>query len=240
MSQAKTEIAEKGRINVPIVDIQFGLTGTLVPVDHGYSLYSAISSLIPDLHDHDGVGIHPIPGYLAGNRLLAITDRSALTVRLPAELMTMVLPLAGKTLRIGESVLRVGLPYTRALVPSARVHSRLVVIKGFMEPGPFLEAAGRQLQGLGVDGKLHLIRQTRVAEANVDRRGGTHSPYLRRTLCIHGREVVGFALTIDELTAEESVRLQERGIGGRRRFGCGVFVPDRRRVSGEAGGAASH
>ena len=42
------------------------------------------------------------------------------------------------------------------------------------------------------------------------------------------KEIVGFALRVEELTAEESIRLQEKGIGGRRRFGCGIFVPERR------------
>jgi len=213
---------------MPIVDVQFRITGKSIPVDHGYALFAGISSLIPELHDHHAVGIHPITGRLAGNRSLTITDRSTLTVRLPAELTAMVLPLAGKTLKIGESSLHVGVPYTRALVPCARARSRLVVIKGFMEPEPFLEAAARQLRELGVNGKPHLTAQSRVAETNIGRTGGTHSHYLRRTIRIHDKEVVGFAVTVSELTAEGSVHLQEKGIGGRRRFGCGVFVPDRR------------
>jgi CRISPR/Cas system CSM-associated protein Csm4 (group 5 of RAMP superfamily) len=28
---------------------------------------------------------------------------------------------------------------------------------------------------------------------------------------------------VSELTAEESIRLQEHGLGGRRKMGCGVF-----------------
>jgi hypothetical protein len=30
---------------------------------------------------------------------------------------------------------------------------------------------------------------------------------------------------IEGLTAEESLTIQEKGIGGRRHMGCGVFVP---------------
>jgi CRISPR-associated protein Cas6 len=43
---------------------------------------------------------------------------------------------------------------------------------------------------------------------------------------IHGKVVVGFAMRIADLGPEDSVRLQQGGIGGRRRFGCGLFVPD--------------
>lgn len=213
---------------MPVVDVQFRIVGTVVPADHGYRLFSAVSELIPGLHDHAEAGLHPISGRLSGNRCLAITEKSLLTIRLPSNLITLVLPLAGKTLRIGEHEIRVGVPRTRALMPSARLYSRLVVIKGFMEPEPFLEAARRQLQDMAIKGRPHLIEQPQIAEANSGRQTGTRSHYLRRTIKIHDKEVVGFALRVEELTGEESIRLQENGIGGRRRFGCGIFLPERR------------
>jgi hypothetical protein len=37
---------------------------------------------------------------------------------------------------------------------------------------------------------------------------------------------VGFPLRIDGLTAEESLIVQEHGVGSRRRMGCGVFVKE--------------
>ena len=213
---------------MPVVDLQFRIVGTVVPADHGYHLFSAISELIPGLHNHAEAGLHPISGRLAGNRCLAITEESLLTIRLPSSLVALVLPLAGKTLRIGEHEIQVGVPRTRALVPSARLYSRLVVIKGFMEPEPFLEAARRQLQDMAIKGKPCLIEQPQIAEANYGRQTGTRSRYLRRTIKIHDKEVVGFALRVEELTGEESIRLQENGICGRRRFGCGIFLPERR------------
>lgn len=213
---------------MPIVDVQFRLTGKLIPVDHGYHLYSAVSELVPALHERDGVGIAPIFGHLAGNRSLAIGENSFLTIRLPSEDIALILPLAGKVLRIGEGEVRVGVPQTKALVPAARLYSHLVVIKGFMEPAPFLEAARRQLREHEIKGNPSLVEQPRIVEANAGKQTGSHSPYLRRTARIHDKEVVGFALRVEDLTAEESIRLQEIGIGGRRRFGCGVFFPERR------------
>jgi len=213
---------------MPIVDVQFRITGKLIPVDHGYHLFSAVSELIPELHEYDEAGLHYISGQLAGNRCLSITDRSFLTIRLPSEQISIFLPLAGKTLRLGEYDVHIGVPQTIALIPSARLYSRLVVIKGFMEPELFLEAAQRQLQKLEIKGKPSLVLQEQIAENNTGKRSGTHSAYLRRTIRIHDKEVVGFALRVEELTADESIKLQEKGIGGRRRFGCGIFIPDRR------------
>jgi CRISPR-associated protein Cas6 len=211
-----------------MVDVQFRLVGKLIPADHGYRLFSAVSELIPGLHHHDKAGVHPISGRLAGNRYLAITEKSLLTIRLSSEQIALVLPLAGKTLHMGEHEVHIGVPQTRALVPSARLYSRLVVIKGFMEPEAFLEAACRQLQDLAIKGKPSLVMQPHIAETNLGKQSGSHSPYLRRTIRIHDKEVVGFALRVEELTAGESITLQEKGLGGRRRFGCGVFIPDRR------------
>jgi CRISPR-associated protein Cas6 len=210
-----------------IVDVQFSLQGNLIQADHGFQLFSAISHLVPDLHGDSEVGLHPISGQIAGNRTLAINTHSFLSIRLPSDRISQVLSLAGKVLRLGEHEVHIGVPHTRPLVPSARLYSRLVVIKGFMEPDPFVEAVYRQLDAIGIKGKPYLVRQPHIAQANQNKSTGTHSSYLRRTIQIRGREVVGFALRVEQLTAEESILLQEQGVGGRRRFGCGILIPDR-------------
>ncbi len=213
---------------MPVVDVRFSIHGKIIPVDHGYAFFSAVSHVIPELHGDEEVGLHPISGPLAGDRCQMVTDRSFLTIRLPSERIGQILPLAGKTLRIGEHEIRVGVPHTRALIPGPRLFSRLVVVKGFMEPEAFLQAVQRQLDSMEIKGRPFLVEQTEVAEANRDANSGTRSPVLRRTIRIRDKEIVGFALRVEELTAEESILLQEKGIGGRRRFGCGIFVPVRR------------
>ena len=207
------------------VDIRFRLLGSEIPADHGYLLFAAVSELVPAFHHDEEIGIHPISGRLIGNRQLAFTERSLLTIRIDSERVSQTLGLTGKALRIGPAVVQVGVPHVLALEPSPRLYSRLVVIKGFLEPDAFLEAAGRQLQALEIRGEVSLVPQLQIAAANQGRTGGSRSPYVRRTLRIRDKEVVGFAVRAEGLTAEESVRLQEQGLGGRRRFGCGVFVP---------------
>ncbi len=210
-----------------VVDVQFRLQGNTIPVDHGYHLSSAVSEVVPSLHGDQEVGLHPIAGQLVGNRLMAITERSFLTIRISSERISEILPLAGKTLSIDKHALTVGVPRTCALAPSDQLYSRLVVIKGFMEPEPFLDAVQRQLEGLEVKANPSLVDQSHIAEANRDKETGSHSPYLRRTIRIRDKEVVGFAVRVEELTPEASICIQQKGIGGRRRFGCGLFVPDR-------------
>jgi CRISPR-associated protein Cas6 len=209
------------------VDVMFPLIGRQLAVDHGYHLFSAISDIIPDLHSYTELGIHPISGQITGNRLLNITGRSRLVLSVPVEHIRLVLPLAGKTLNIDNNLIRVGIPNICAITPAPRLYSRLVVIKGFVEPDAFLAAARRQMSELNIQGEVSLIEQHHIAGMNKDRDIGTHSPYLRRTIRIHGKEIVGFALRVENLPDGDSVRLQEHGLGGRHKFGCGIFVPIR-------------
>jgi Cas6 Crispr len=47
---------------MPSVDLAFRLTGSKVPVDHGYALCSAISRLLPEIHGAKNIGVHPARG----------------------------------------------------------------------------------------------------------------------------------------------------------------------------------
>lgn len=211
------------------IDVVFNLQGDQIPADHGYLLYSAISHLVPGIHDGEEFGIHAVAGRFVGDRMLELEPHSHLAIRLPSDHVKDVLVLAGKSLSIGEHRIQVGVPASRALVPAPRLYSRLVVIKGFMEPESFLGAVKRKLADLNVTGTPSLVSTSEAAQANAERMGGTKSPWLRRTLRIRDKEIVGFAVRIEDLSAEESIVVQEQGIGGRRRFGCGLFIPDKDR-----------
>lgn len=189
---------------MPYVDLSFRVLGSKLSVDHGYALYSAISRLIPEVHDAKEIGIHPVRGLYSGNGELCLTARSRLVVRLPDDKISAYIKLGGKALDVNGRRLRVGVPEVRALRPIVTLYARLVTIKGFMEPGAFLEAARRQLSESGIGADLHLGD--------------------RRTLRVKDKQVVGFEVMATGLSAGDSIKLQETGIGGRRRMGCGVFV----------------
>ena len=190
---------------MPYVDLAFRLNGTTIPVDHGYALYAALSRLAPEMHDARGLGIQPIRGVYGGDGKLHLNTSSRLVLRLPDEQIRTYLKVAGKKLEVDGHVLRVGVSDIWALRTSTALYSRLVTIKGFVEPDSFLAAASRQLQEIGGTADLHLRE--------------------RRTLRIKDKQVVGFEMVVCKLTPQDSLKLQEVGLGGRRRFGCGVFVP---------------
>ncbi|MCC6626830.1 MAG: type I-MYXAN CRISPR-associated protein Cas6/Cmx6 [Chloroflexi bacterium] len=212
--------------SAPVIDVWFGLsagTGATVPADYGYALYSALSRTLPWLHAHAAVAIHPLRGRSAGERRLLLTEPARLGFRLPADLLPGLLPLAGTIVTIDGARLRVGTPNIAMLQPTDHLVSRLVVIKGGLEPQVFLQQAEAQLAALGVTGDLRLLR--RRSSHPVDGGAGGRGEWVRRTLRIQDQTVVGYAVAVGGLAPDGSVRLQTAGLGGRRRFGCGVFVP---------------
>jgi CRISPR-associated protein Cas6 len=62
---------------------------------------------------------------------------------------------------------------------------------------------------------------------------GTPTILRSRTFRIHGRQILGFGMLVRNLEPRASLRLQAEGFGGRRAFGCGLFVPVRRFELGE-------
>ncbi len=204
------------------IDLSFPITcNDPIPADHGYFLYGAISRLIPGIHKSNGIAVHPICGRQIGNRKLLLMPFSCLTVRTADAGIGELLTLAGKRILLGESSLRIGTPEVRTLQPAPALRSRLVTIKlkevgddpvGLSEDR-FREAIRRQLDALGVSPEAipTLVK--------------------RRTLRIKDKEVVGYEVILEGLTAEESLNIQEVGLGGRRHMGCGVFAP-----SGNPGG----
>lgn len=208
---------------MPVVDLSFRIQGKTIPADHGYALYAAVSRIVAWVHqpEQKDLGIHPINGLLAGSRMLQITPRSRLLFRLNSDHIKELLPLAGKELNLDGYKLRVGVPTVYALKPRATLRSRLVTIKHRMEPEKFLEGVQAELAKLNIRGKPCLIPR----RAKADRL--PRDPFIRRTVRIRDKEIVGYAVMVRELNADESLRLQETGIGGRRRFGCGIFTPTR-------------
>ena len=184
-----------------------------IPSDHGYRLYGALSRALPAVHQEDGVGIHPIRGRQVGNRQIMLLPSSRLVLRTDSGKIGELIPLAGKQLDLAGCKLRIGVPQVWSLPPATALRSRLVIIKLKDAPtaseingGNFQSSARRQLDSLGVSPEAILTLGK------------------RRTLRIKDKEVVGYEVILEGLTAEESLDIQERGIGGRRHMGCGVFV----------------
>jgi CRISPR-associated protein Cas6 len=187
--------------------------GRQLPADHGYALYSAITRQLPTLHGASWLGIELLSGVPWREGIIVLPTRGAsLRLRLPADHYGHVLPLAGKRLDIAGHTLRLGIPSARPLMPAASLYARVVTIKKFTDAEPFLEAARRQLDALGI---------TATLELPLDEQGR----FRRRILTIKDKAIVGFSLAAHNLSDDDSLLLQSVGIGGRRAMGCGHFNP---------------
>jgi CRISPR-associated protein Cas6 len=198
------------------IDLAFELVGTTLPLDHGYSLFAALNRAEPSLHGDLRVGVHPIRGRQVAPGVLALTEYSRLRIRLPSERIAPYLIVAGSNLDLDGHRLRVGIPRVEALSPAPSLASRLVTFRNALDAGSFLDHVKGELSTLGIEADLGLVPSVVL---------GREGQPLRRVLRIKGRRVVGYALRVSGLSAEASLRLQQAGLGGRRRMGCGVFAP---------------
>ena len=189
----------------PKVDLCFQVLGKTIPVDHGFALHGAISDVLPHFHEDQAVGLKLIRGRYIGDGMLDISPHSELVLRLAVGRIPRYIQLAGKNLHILGKNLTVGGPDTTALVPAVALYSHLVTTRNGDSQERFEREIAKQMGNLNIKGNFS------VGE--------------RKTFRVHGKQVVGYTLLVSELNAEESINLQEKGLGGRRKMGCGFFEP---------------
>jgi CRISPR-associated protein Cas6 len=195
------------------VELCFGIVGETLPADHGYGLYSAIAHLCPMVHEQEGVSISTISGEPDRQGKIYLAKSAQLKIRLPyeADKIAQVLPLAGQILKIGTHSIQLSIPQISPLRPFEQLRSRIVTIKKFQDPEPFLEAVKRQMDALEIQGNASIP----VDEAGLP---------LRKAIKIKKFSVVGFSVVVTDLSDEDSLKLQAHGLGGKHRMGCGVFT----------------
>ena len=64
------------------VDMSFPIRGTIIPRDHGYALYAALSRAIPSVHGADWIAVHGIAAKLADENII-LERAGRLRIRVP-------------------------------------------------------------------------------------------------------------------------------------------------------------
>ncbi len=203
------------------IEARFPVRGDQIPTDHLYALYAALSHAVPAFHA-GAVRFGPVAGEKGDQGRIRLHERSTLRVRLPAEEIGIVLPLAGRELDVGGHPIRLGFPTVVPLQPASTLAARVVTYKHAVDPHRFLKVTRQRLDALGILGEPGIFL--------IQSRGRAGEPR-RVVVRIKGKRIVGYSLLVDGLTAEESIRLQESKFGGRTGIGCGFFVPYRSRPS---------
>ena len=197
-----------------IVDAVFAIACRSLPVDHAYALQQAIQDALPWFAQEPLAGLHTVHGAASGSgwmrpegpdALLQLSHRAKLALRLPRHRLEDAAALLGRTLRVAGWPLRVEKMALRPLSRITTLFSRCVVLAAGDEAA-FVIAATGELGALGIKpASLVCGRVTPVATPS--------ETFQSRSLMLAG------------LTREQSLLLQQSGLGAGRKLGCGLFIP---------------
>ena len=197
-----------------IVDAVFAIACRSLPVDHAYALQQAIQEVLPWFAQEPGAGLHTVHGAASGSgwmrpegadALLQLSHRARLALRLPRHRLEDAAALLGRTLQVAGWPLHVEKMALRPLSRITTLFARCVVLDA-PDEAAFVSTASDELGALG-------IRAERMVCGRVTPVATPARTYQARSLMLAG------------LALEQSLLLQQSGLGTGRKFGCGLFIP---------------
>jgi CRISPR-associated protein Cas6 len=199
-----------------VVDVAFRIDCPTLPVDHAHSLSTVLLKALPWLEEEVHAGIHLIHGAASGNgwfrpedtenELLHLPKRTRMRLRIPRERLQDAQTLTGQSLDIEGHPLTVGKSEVSLLSSLPTLFSRYVKTSEDLDEMQFLEVVAEQLRALDIAGRKML--------------GG-----IPHTMKFPDGPVFTRSLMIADLEPQQSVRLQQFGLGEGRTIGCGLFLP---------------
>ena len=197
-----------------VADLSFRIRCTSLPTDHSWALYRALCEVLPWLADEKQAAVHRIFDAASGNGWLRSDDdfmqlsrRTRLYLRLPKSRFDDAFALCGRTLNVGGFSLTVGDAKVRALTAWHTLFARSVVCESDDEE-TFSRAVSDSLAAINIRPPKMLCG-------------------IRHSFCNaeSGAEIYARSVLLADLELEESIRLQQTGLGENRLLGCGIFLP---------------
>ena len=198
-----------------IVDVVFGISCRVLPVDHADALSKALRKELSWLDDEPHAAVHTIHVAASGNgwyrpdspdQMLHPSRRTKLSLRIPRHRIDDVKSLTGKTLDIDGNALTIKEMTQKSLSDITTVFSRYIVVESAKDEMEFLNEIVASLKEMGIKPKKMLCGK-------------------EDKLRIDDGELTTRSLMIADLTMEESLLLQQQGLGSHRLMGCGIFLP---------------
>lgn len=186
------------------VDIVFSISGIRIPRDHGFMLWRELRICLPWLDAEAHAAIHAVRGAPANDDTLLLTKRASLVLRLPESRVADAQNLTGQQLNLDGCMLQIGSARNRPLLACPTLYSHLVST-GSEDETDFLDDVAAQLERINVACKFMCGK--------------------RRALQAEQAVIFGYSLMLYDLTPELSILLQQIGLGGHRKLGCGIFIP---------------
>lgn len=198
-----------------VVDVCYSIRCRALPVDHAHPLYQALRGALPWLDDEALAGIHTIHVAESGNGwirpenandLLYLSRRTKLVLRVPRHRLQDAGSLSGQSLDVAGHPLEVGESSVRPLSSLTTLFSRYIVASDNDDENSFMQSALQQLKALGIRPKKMMCGLGKLIRTP------------DKTL--HTR-----SLMLADMEVEDSVKLQQHGLGPWRQLGCGLFIP---------------
>ncbi len=202
-----------------VVDLSFKLTCKQIKLDHAWSLTNAISDRLPWFKGEPQCAIHHIYIPQSGNgwirdddfkdEIIQLSRRTRLKLRVPKHRISDVRMLSGQTISVDGFNLTFGQADEQLLSTLTTLVARHVYVPDTdHDEQAFLMSIHQQVQDMGIDVRKMLC-------------GKSHR------LSTSDGQITTRSLMVADISPEDSICLQENGVGDYYSYGCGVFIPQK-------------
>jgi CRISPR-associated protein Cas6 len=192
--------------NCNFIEFLFSIEGVLIPRNYHYCLYSALTSLSPKLKDNPEWAISRISNTnIFDDRTLRLTQ-STIKLRCSKDLITELTMLFDCQIHLGKELIKLKLVNGTELKSQENL-AAWVSIKTDNNREPdltrFAVSLGKQLAKFDINTLPTIGR--------------------KEQLIIKKQPCAVYPVMFSDLRSNESLILQEKGLGGRKHLGCGFF-----------------
>ncbi len=199
-----------------VQDLSFKFTCAQLPVDHAWLLANAIQQVLTWIDQEPGAAIHSIHGAASGNGWsrpdefdgddLQLSKRTRLYLRLPKHRLTDAQQMHGAILELGDYQIEVGEARPRKFTPSTTLFSRSVCSTNIEDENSFTNEVVDSLESQGIQATKMLFG-------------------LSHTIHRPGSDIKARSVLLADLEFNDSIKLQQSGLGHEQLMGCGIFLP---------------
>lgn len=197
-----------------IVDLVFRVRCPSLPIDHAKELYQAVAQSLPWIKDNPVIGIHTLHGAESGNGwvrpdeggIIHLSKRTRFIIRLPVERVKEARALEHQLLRTSGCDLQLGPSRVRLLSRETTLFARHIAFASALDEEAFLDQVAAML-------KQQNITSLRIMTGR------------RHTITGMAGKLICRSLMIDGLSFDDSIHLQQYGLGEHKVIGCGIFLP---------------
>ena len=196
-----------------MTDLSLSVDCKELPYDHAYELSSEILNLVPEIINDKRNAIQTLHGPMSGNgwvrphsENIPLSKRAKLIIRINKNQLNDIKNIEGKEIRLFGNILKIGRSKVKNFLVVKDLFCRFVMSDHKTSEDDFLNIIQNELRDLDINIRKALCGRSMVISF------GEKTLYTR-------------SLMIADLSKEDSLKLQEEGVGDKKLYGCGIFLP---------------